>query len=809
MERRVTDMTTTLTPQELRLRTLLRILALLFGLAIFAYLLPALGVFGTTMQAFYIEAPFVTNSVVKIGTLALLSLIAAADVRRFRILTLLVILGHVISELAMICVLLWGDTGRIVTLGAPVGTRPVGDLLWFAIVMDGVILVLLGWFYASADRARYSLRYFSPTEFRSLTAIAEVVVTGEDEVVTAEEVARNTDAYLGGFRASSKWLAKLVLTGMQLYPLFSLHAPLSYMAAEDRLEFIRKRFRQDVTLRLMPGFLRMLVQAMIRMSKQLAYLGYYGDARTFASVGYVPFSARPDREARQPEGTGRPRPMLDVQRHTEVYGETIEADVVIIGSGAAGSIIAHRILAETDRSVLMLERGMHVDPSSFSEDEVEQLSLLYSDGALQLSRDFRLQVLQGSCVGGTTVVNNAVCFRIPPNVLDRWNDDLQTGLDPSGLMHSFAAVESMIDVHQQHEARLNPGAGVFTRGVHALGYDRAPNRYEIVTANIRDCLGCGYCNIGCAYGRKLSMLDVVLPDAQRTAGDRFRILSGCEALDLRGRSRRITSVRCRLANGRRVEVKGRTFVVAAGAISSSLLLLRSGVGGKNVGRRVSFNIGSPVTALFPQKLDSYDGLQISHYLEMTPGRGYVIETWYNPPVAQALTMPGWFEDHYRNMRRYDRMSAAGVLVGSEPNATVRRAGLTGREIDFEPTAGDLAKVLDGVKLAGEVFFAGGAEAVMPATFEYIEYRSAADLDRLVHEVRDASDITLGTGHPMGGNAIGGNESNSVIDPEFRVRGYDNIFVCDASIFPTALGVNPQLTVMGLAHYAAPFIAAGR
>jgi choline dehydrogenase-like flavoprotein len=266
---------------------------------------------------------------------------------------------------------------------------------------------------------------------------------------------------------------------------------------------------------------------------------------------------------------------------------------------------------------------------------------------------------------------------------------------------------------------------------------------------------------------------------------------------------------CRLANGRRIEVRGNTFVVAAGAISSSLLLVRSGIGGRNVGQRVSFNLGSPVTARFPQKLDSYDGLQISHFLELRPGRGFVIETWYNPPVAQALAMPGWFEDHFRNMRRYDRMSAAGVLMGSEPTGQVRAAGLTGREIAFEPSPADLRRVLEGVKLACEILLAGGAEAVMPATFVYREYHTAADVTRLEADVRDASDITLGTGHPMGGNAISGNAQTGVVDPEFRVYGYDNVFVCDASVFPTATGVNPQLTVMALAHHGAPFVAATR
>jgi choline dehydrogenase-like flavoprotein len=796
-----------LTPQERRLALALRVLAALFGLAVFAYLLPGLGVFGPTLRSFYVEAPFVTNSVVKIGTLALLALIASSDVRRFRVCTVVLILGHIISELAMICFLFWGDTERIVTLGSPIGSRPVRDLLWFAIVMDGLILFVIAWMYGAADRARYGLRYFAPTEFRCLRALAEVIVLGEDERLTADEVARNTDRYLATFTARSKWLSRLALAGIQLYPVFSVRAPFSYLTAESRLQFIRTRFYRDVRLRLLPGPLRTLVQAMIRMAKQLVYIGYYGDERTFDAVGYVPFSHRPDQQERLARQPPRQRPLLEVRRPAEIFEEVIEGDIVVIGSGAAGSVLAHRLLSTTDRSVLMLERGPHIDPGAFTENEVEQLSSLYSDGALQLSRDFRLQVLQGSCVGGTTVVNNAVCFRTPADVLDRWNDS-GADLDPAALDRSFSAVEALIDAHVQTEARLNPGAVAFGRGVRALGHDRPPNRYSIVSANIRDCVGCGYCNIGCAHGRKMSMLDAVLPDARRIGGQRFQILSGCEALGLHGSGRRIRSVRCRLSNGRRVEIRGRTFVVAAGAISSSLLLLRSGIGGRNVGRQVSFNLGSPVTALFEERLDAYDGLQISHVLELSPGPGFVIETWFNPPVAQALAMPGWFEDHFRNMRRYSRMSAVGVLVGSEPTAIVRRAGLTGREIAYSPSELDLARVVEGIKIAGQIFMAGGAIAVMPATFRYIEYRSAAEIDRIHHDVADASDITLGTGHPMGGNAIGSDASNSVIDPEFKVRGYDNIHICDASVFPSALGVNPQLTVMALAHYAAPFIANG-
>jgi choline dehydrogenase-like flavoprotein len=392
---------------------------------------------------------------------------------------------------------------------------------------------------------------------------------------------------------------------------------------------------------------------------------------------------------------------------------------------------------------------------------------------------------------------------MPNEVLDRWNASLDTQLDPAQLAQSYQYVEELIGVRNQDHPNLNKGAQVFTNGVRNLGLHSPPNRYGVVAANIQNCLGCGYCNIGCAYGRKLSMLDTVLPTAQELFGrEALRIVSGCEAIQLKGRGKHIKGVLCQLPDGRKIEVRGKTFMVAAGAISSSLLLLRSKVGGINVGRRVSFNMGSPLHALFAQQLNAYEGLQISHALQIAPSRGFILETWYNPPVAQALVMPGWFEDHFRNMQNYSRMSAIGVLVGTEPSGVVSRRGLLGREIDFTPSRSDLAKVLDGLIVAGDAFFAAGAESVMPATFAYQEYRTAADLLRLRTAVKGPADITLGTGHPMGGNALSANADIGVVNPEFKVYGCDNLYLCDASVFPSAVGVNPQLTVMALADYAA-------
>ena len=302
------------------------------------------------------------------------------------------------------------------------------------------------------------------------------------------------------------------------------------------------------------------------------------------------------------------------------------------------------------------------------------------------------------------------------------------------------------------------------------------------------------------------MLTTILPGIQKDFGrESLEIIAGCEAIELHKHGEKISYVEGRFNNGRKIKVSGKTFVVSAGAISSSILLLKSKLGLKNAGLNLSFNVGTQLTAAFPDKIDSYDGLQISHYMKVMPDTGFIMESWFNPPMFQSTAMPGWFEDHYNNMRRYDRLACVGILVGSESNPRARIAGLTGREIDYTPAPKDFQTLLKGLELSGEIMFAAGAESVMPNTFKYYEFKNVDELRKMSGLIKDPSEITLGTGHPQGGNVIGSSSETGVVNAEFKAFGYDNLYVCDASVFPTSLGVNPQLTVMGLADYAVQFV----
>ncbi|MGZ5342690.1 MAG: FAD-dependent oxidoreductase, partial [Solirubrobacterales bacterium] len=638
------DSTGALTGPERLLRLGLRIAAVIFTFETLVYLLPAL--FGSQeLKDSWIQAPFVVNSVVKAFVVGGVMWVAGSDVRRFSSVVPVVLMATGGWVVFGAIVAIWGETGIHYSIFGHDVTA--GQILWGGVAFEGALTALFAVLYRRAQKARYRLEYLSPSGFQTLSALAEVLVVGEEERITPDEVAKNVDSYLVSFRAHRKWLIKLALGGLHFYPLLTLHPTLALMSAEERLAFVKQRFLVAIEERRIGRLRRRFVQAMIRLGQNMVYLGYYSDERTFDSVGYEPFSKR----ARYAEAMKRvelDRPSVKAMVPGDVEGSEIEADVVIIGSGAAGAMLAYR-LAESGRDVLILERGLHVDPKDFSENEVEMISKLYADGALQLTRDFRFQVLQGMCVGGSTVVNNAVCFELPPDALRTWNaQELDAGLDEGELKKAFGAVTKQLRITPQPEGFLNPGAGKFEQGIELLKLGEPEYGFGTVKANIADCIGCGYCNIGCAYGKKLSMLDTVLPEGQAKFGERMQILSECHVTKVRTRGGRAESVDCELGDEKRkLRVKANTIVLSGGAVGSSYLLMKSGIGNGQVGRHLAFNMGSPMTADFDEEIRSYDGLQISHYLEPTDGRGYVYETWFNPVLSQAVTMPGWFEDHYR------------------------------------------------------------------------------------------------------------------------------------------------------------------
>jgi choline dehydrogenase-like flavoprotein len=722
---------------------------------------------------------FLPNSFAKDALFVALSLIAAGDVRRWGWLALVIATGYLALVAGQVATLLFGGAPDMdVPLIGEVSAT-VALLAWMAVDLGLAVLFFLWW--SAAVRAQHGLRYLHPAGFNALSALAEVVVDGPAELLTPDDVARNVDGYLANLEARGKWRVQLAFAAVALWPLLTARPPLPMLAPAARKQFLERRFLDETARLKLPAFLRRPLQTAVRTASQMAYLGYYGDDRTWDSIGYTRYAERDG-------ATPAPAPAVPPLRSLRSPPDAASRyDAIVIGSGAAGGILAHRFAA-AGRRVLVLERGPHADPRDFTDDEVGQYLWLYNEGALQLATTFTLQVLQGMCVGGGTTVNNGLCLRPPGAILDEWEAH---GIDRAGLERAITDVHAWLGVRPIDVERTSQAAQRFGGAVERL---QLPGRLEVMEANITaGCRGSGYCNIGCPFDARTASLNSILPWAQHDWPDRLHVLADFHVERIEHANGHATAVAGR-HRGRPVTIAAGEIVIAAGAIGSSALLLRSRLGGRHVGEGLHFNINSPLTAEFPFEVDAFDGIQMSHaYVAGGEVPDYLVETWFNPPATQALATPGWFDRHYALMHRFRRLASAGVLVGTTtPGRVTDEHGA----FSYEPSAADRDRVLAGLVDAARIFLEAGATCVMPATVGYRQFGPGDDLARLPDAIRRSGDLLLTSAHPQGGNAVG-----TVVDGDFRVDGAANVYLCDASAFPSSVRVNPQLTVMGLAEYA--------
>jgi len=761
---------------------------------------------------------YIVNSIAKDMLFAALAVVAIADLRRRMRLVAFIIFGHAVIVLTLFVAWASGTTESYFfpphwLWGLGLHVHPgLGGWLPFAAAFTGLMTFL----YVRACRAAAGLTVLWPFEAETIAALAEVTL--ESPEMTPGEIAKAVDQRWNAFPADRKNRLRSGFWLVALLPLLWGRAPLPWMDRKRRYEMVKNRLLPAGDSRSELGPLRTTVQASIRFVTQMIYMGYYNDPRSYGPTGYKRFSDRRRAPAaiaelaqrRETSGVNstKPSPILKTISAPTVSDAHLTEDYVIVGSGAGGAIVASQ-LVNRGKNVLLLDRGEYVPPSEVTENEAEMYARLYSDGALQLSTDFCFQILQGMCVGGGTVVNNGICFDLPDEILQEWNEEFGAGIDRAELERSFAAVRAMIRVALPELDCVHFSPGVLATVAATNGHRIAAGRpWEPAETNMQDCLGCGNCNVGCRFGTKLSMIQKVLPDAQTSGKGRLRILPLCRVDRIEMNGARAARLRCVMRTARRQEVTihaDKAVVVAAGAVHSSRLLMDSGVGGGRVGRNLTANLASFMTGVFPSPQDAYDGLQITHHVPAAEPDGHVLETFFNPVMSQALIMPGWLEQHQRNMARYDQMMCVGALVRSHPEpenrVRTRPHALTGAEFDFRPSADDVKRLIKGLKAAGERLFDADADEVIPATYAYHVFKDRADLDHLDALVRDASDLGARTAHPQGGNGMSADPDLGVVDSDFRVHDTENLYVTDASVFPSAILVNPQLTIMALAHLA--------
>ena len=492
-------------------------------------------------------------------------------------------------------------------------------------------------------------------------------------------------------------------------------------------------------------------------------------------------------------------------------------DVCVVGSGPGGAVVAAR-LAEKGAKVVLLEEGGAFTRRDFDMREETAYPRLYQERGARATADLAITVLQGRALGGGTVVNWATSLRVGDRVLSHWaRRHGVEGLDGKALLPHFEAVERRLSITPDVLGEINANNRALWDGCGKLGWSRG-----LVPRNVSGCLRLGYCGMGCPVDGKSSMDRTYLADAV-AAGARLYANVRVERIEADGR--RATAVlgavrdpATDLPTGRRVVVRPRAVVVAGGAINSPALLLRSGLDPNGrAGKRTFLHPVVASVALFPTPIEAWQGAPQSvastQFEERDHGRmGFFMETVPIHPMLAGTSLGGFGAPHGDVMARLANAQALialcldGFHEGDEGGAvSLREDGRV--RLDYPITPALWEALRERNKALARIQLAAGAERVLSFHDPPVELRGPADLAALDAAPWEPMRVTLYSAHPMGGCAMGKDPSRAVVDSTLRLRALDNLWVVDGSVFPTSLGVNPQLTIAALARWAADGIAA--
>jgi choline dehydrogenase-like flavoprotein len=526
------------------------------------------------------------------------------------------------------------------------------------------------------------------------------------------------------------------------------------------------------------------------------------------------------------DATGYPGPLgppPDVPRRLAPLrpdgDEELACDVVVVGSGAGGGVVAGE-LARAGLDVVVLERGGYAAERDFSHQEGDAYRDLYLYALTLTTDDLACRIVAGSTLGGGTVVNYTTSFATPPAVLAEWASVSGVDAFVSGEVGaSLEAVAARLGVTED-ESRPGVRDQLLERGLARLGWHAAP-----LPRNVRGCAqdaGCGWCGFGCRLGAKQSTLVTYLEEAAAAGArlvvgaDARRVL--VEAAGPAGRAAgRATGVEAVTDGGHRLLVRARAVVAAAGAIETPALLLRSGLGGQ-VGRHLHLHPGTAAMGLFEAPVRWWEGtLQARWSAELRRRLGPyapVFETVPVHPGTAAAALP-WRSaaDHRALMERSANLSLVGVL-GRDTSAGRVRVDRDGSpRVRWRLNAADEAHLAAGLAAAGEVLAAAGAGEVFSLHRRRLAFRPGAPgAHRAWAEATRRAGfaggrVALFSYHQMGSCRIGADPATSAVGPDHQAHEVEGLYVADASLFPTASGVNPMLSVMALAHRAAGRVAA--
>jgi choline dehydrogenase-like flavoprotein len=470
----------------------------------------------------------------------------------------------------------------------------------------------------------------------------------------------------------------------------------------------------------------------------------------------------------------------------------VKADVCVIGTGAGGAPAAKE-LAEGGMSVVMLESGRAFTTDDFTARPREMTAQLYRDAGQTVTfGNVPIVLPLGEGIAGTTLVNSGTCFRTPDVILESWVERFGlAGMAPGELDPFFRRVEREIHVAQVPEDLAGTNALVIKRGADTLGWSG-----DFLFRNASGCVGSGVCAFGCPTSSKLHMGLTYVPRAW-DAGATTYTHCNAEALEIAGG--RATAVIARAAGGGRLRVDCDAVVIACGAIYTPVFLRRNKLGAASgeLGNNLALHPATAVRARFAEEINMARGVPQSYYIDEFAGEGIMFEGAAGPPDYAAMSFPFSREQHRALMLDYLHIAQFGLMVSDTSRGSLRALPNGSVRMSYNLNDEDLRTFKRGIELLCECYWAAGAEAVFPP-IEGIGMLRDGDLNAIrAHDLRP-HELTLMAFHPMGTARADTRSAHGVVDGDLKLHGTENVYVSDASVLPSSLGVNPQETVMALA-----------
>lgn len=490
-------------------------------------------------------------------------------------------------------------------------------------------------------------------------------------------------------------------------------------------------------------------------------------------------------------------------RHgSEDYGDApleLHADVVIIGAGAGGCAAAAAI-AEKGARVLLLEEGRHWNPVDFKADTTFAFKNLYQARGARAMRGNTIMPLPGGRgVGGSTLINSAICFRCPEAVLEDWRGNHGcVSLEQEKVDGYLDRVWSTLAVTvNPMEVQRNNNL-IFRQGAEALGL-----KGDFLPRSAPACVGCGICQYGCPSGGKWSADRSFLVVAENSG--EVGVYADCRIRATETDGARIVAVTGHVLDPdtqqprQTVRVTAEQFILSGGPIGSPLFLLANGLAeSTHCGAHLVVHPTVAALARFDQEIRPWSGVTQGYWVDCWE-EGYLLQTYTCTPdqyFSTLQTSPG--PATLEIMRDLKHYASAGALVHDEDSEGRVRHTPAGPDLSYFLGDGDRQRLIGGLRKTAEVFFAAGARRVHPFRLGLDGIDRPEDIESGLPMDLSARDLFLYASHPMGTCRMGGDPETSVVDPFGRVWGWDNLRVADASIFPSSLGVNPQVTTMALA-----------